>query len=434
MKLGLIAMSGIRVHNAGLAALGVTLPGFVERGRVIAGLPSLSLLTLAALTPPDIEVEYVEVSDLRSVGGLPDFDVAAISTYTAQAYETFELADRFRAAGVKVILGGLFVSQAPDEAAAHADAVVIGEAEPVWPQVIEDLRHRRLRPRYLDLQPGRYDLRLSPVPRYDLLDPERYNRITIQTHRGCPIDCGFCGASILLGKGFRQKPVQQVLRELNAVQDIWPRPFIEFADDNSFVDKRYGLELCEALEPFDVKWFTESDVSIADNDRLLEAMARSGCRQVLIGFESPRASSLHGLDARNWKLKRRPRAFDAIRRIQSHGITVNACFIVGLDGDDTAIFEETRDFIQASGAYDAQVTVPTPFPGTRLLARLRREGRLLDDRIWDRCTLFDVVFRPKRMSVDELEAGFRWLLGEIYGESAVAERRARWKQQFRGVA
>jgi len=201
MKIGFIAMSGVRVHSAELLKLGLNLPGFVERSKVIASLPSLGLLTLAGMTPRDIEVEYIEVADLDLTAPLRGgFDAVAISSFTAMIKDAYALADRYRAAGVTVILGGLHVALVPDEAAHHADAIVIGEAEPVWPEVIRDLRAGRLKSRY-QACPGAFDLSLAPMPRFDLLDPSRYNRLTVQTQRGCPFNCEFCAASIRLRPG-----------------------------------------------------------------------------------------------------------------------------------------------------------------------------------------------------------------------------------------
>ena len=284
MKLGLLAMSGVRAYDPELTALGLTLPGFVERSRTIASLPSLGLLTLAGATPGDVATEYVEVPDLEAAPWLPGaFDAVAISSFTAQMRTAYELADRYRAQGTTVILGGLHVTALPREAAAHADAVVVGEGEPVWRHVIEDLRRHALQPVY-DARGIRFDLALAPVPRYELLDPGRYNRLTVQTQRGCPFNCEFCASSIRLAPGFKVKPVSNVMAEIRRIKSIWPSPFIEFADDNTFANKAHGRELLRALADEHVRWFTETDVSVADDPELLALMRDSGCAQVLIGL------------------------------------------------------------------------------------------------------------------------------------------------------
>jgi radical SAM superfamily enzyme YgiQ (UPF0313 family) len=424
MKLGLIAMSGVRCQNSELLALGLTLPGFVERSKVIASLPSLGLLTLAGLTPPSVEVDYLEVPDLAAVGGLPGtFDAVAISSFTAQMTQAYALADRYRAAGVKVILGGLHVTALPDEAALHADAVVVGEGEPAWPTVVTDLEHGRLRLRY-DTRNTRYNLAEGPLPRFDLLKIDRYNRLTIQTQRGCPYNCEFCGASIRLAPGYRAKPVARVLEELHQIKELWPNPFIEFADDNTFADKRRGRELARALIPEGIRWFTETDISIADDPVLLELLKESGCAQILVGLEAPTAREVDGIERKaNWKRAQADRYREAIQRIQDAGITVNGCFVLGLENQDRTAFDRVFEFVRETGLYEVQVTVMTAFPGSPLYDRLLAEGRLLDADAWETCTLFDVNFQPRLMTVAELESGFRELGCRLYDRDFIEARR-----------
>lgn len=181
MKLGLLAMSGVRCRNEELMALGLTLPGFVERSKVIASLPSLGLLTLAGMTPEEVDLRYLDLPNPGDLTELPGpFDVVAISSFTAQIKEAYKLADRYRAAGVTVLMGGLHVTSRPDEAAMHADSILLGEGESLWPQLIADLRANRLKPRY-DARPLNFDFAQSPMPRFDLLDVANYNRLTVQT-------------------------------------------------------------------------------------------------------------------------------------------------------------------------------------------------------------------------------------------------------------
>jgi radical SAM superfamily enzyme YgiQ (UPF0313 family) len=238
MKIALIAMSGVRAFNDELTRLGMTLPGFVERKRVIASLPSLSLLTLAGLTPDRFDVSYHEIADLRELGSLPECDLAAISSYTAQVRDAYAVADRYRAAGTKTVMGGLHVTARPGEAVAHCDAVVIGEGELSWGRVLADADRGRLQ-RVYEAPGVHFDLAQAPVPRYDLLDPSRYNRLTVQTQRGCPWRCEFCASSILLSPRYKLKPVANVVNEIRAIKAVWPHPFVEFADDNTFVIKAH---------------------------------------------------------------------------------------------------------------------------------------------------------------------------------------------------
>ncbi len=429
MNIALIAMSGIRACDAELLRLGLTLPGFVERSKTIASLPSLGLLTLAGMTPRRHTVSYIEVPDINQMGQLPTgLDLVAISTYSAQVDEAYELARRFRAAGIATVIGGPHVSARPDEAARHCDAVVVGEGEAFWPQVLEDAERGRLQPRYEEPRDA-FDMAAAPVPAFELLDIAKYNRLTVQTSRGCPHRCEFCASSVVLTGRYKQKPIAKVLNEIERIEAIWARPFIEFADDNTFVDHGYWRELLPSLRGRDLRWFAETDLSVADDARLLDLMRQTGCAQVLVGFESPSETGLSGIELRNdWKLRRFPHYKDAIRTIQSHGITVNGCFVLGLDGHTPDVFDEVMAFVRETGLYEVQITVQTPFPGTPLYERLEREGRLLEPTNWKTCTLFDVNFRPKPMTVDQLRQGLRNLAVELYSEEFTTWRRANFRK------
>jgi len=422
MKVAFVSMSGVRVRTEELAELGVSMPGFVERGNVIASLPSLAGATLAALTPPDVQFDYYDVDDVASMELLTGYDLVALSTFTAMAYECYALGDRYRAAGVPVVLGGLHATLVPEDAKPHFDAVCVGEGEELWPRIIDDARKGKLQPFYRQQVGEVYDITRTPVPRFDLFDVEKYNRLTVQTSRGCPLDCEFCAASKIFGR-YRIKPVAQVIAEIDAILEIWRDPFIEFADDNTFVHKKWSKEFLRELRKRDVRWFTETDVSAADDLELVDLMADSGCQQVLVGFESPNRNSLDGIDRGNWKSKRRDSYERFIDEMQNRGVTVNGCFILGLDSDTPEVFEEIASFVKRTGLLESQVTVLTPFPGTRLYDRLKAEGRLLQDKYWDRCTLFDVNFVPRHMSVEELEGGMRWLFEQLYSDTELQRRR-----------
>ncbi|MFZ1071911.1 MAG: radical SAM protein [Verrucomicrobiia bacterium] len=429
--IGFIAMSGVRAHNAELTELGLTLPGFVDRNKIIASLPSLGLLTLAGLTPDKFKISYHEIADLKKLPGLPvDFDLVAISTFTAQLNEAYEVADFFRAKKIPVVMGGITVSSLPEEAGKHCSSIVIGEGEPLWPTVLRDFERGELKPIYAPSK--EFDLADAPMPRFDLLDPDKYNRLTVQTSRGCPHRCEFCASSILLTPRYKVKPVEKVIAEIREIKKIWPRPFIEFADDNSFVHREHYKKLLRALAKEKLRWFTEADVRVADDNELLGLMRDSGCQQVLIGLESPRRTSLCGMELKSdWKLRQQDFYREAIAKIQSYGITVNGCFILGLDGDTRDVFDDVLDFVRDSRLYEAQVTFMTAFPGTPLYARLKREDRVIRDRAWELCTLFDINFRPKNMSVADLQNGFLKLVKQLYSAGETHERRGRFKRMLK---
>ncbi len=432
MKIALIALSGVRAYNEELTRLGMTLPGFVERSKVIASLPSLSLLTIAGVTPKRFDVEYHEVADIRNLDRLPDCDLAALATFTAQAKDAYEISRRYREAGIKTVIGGLHASAVPEEVSQHCDAVVVGEGELAWPRLLEDFEAGRLQRLYRS-SGVEFSLEDAPMPRFDLLDPERYNRITVQTQRGCPWRCDFCASSITLTPRYKIKPVAKVIAEIQAIKSIWPSPFIEFADDNTFVNKRHSRELMRALAREHVPWFTETDISVADDPELLRMMREAGCRQILIGLESPTATGLDGVELRkNWKRERLGAYEDAIQRIQSHGIAVNGCFTLGLDGDGPDVFDAIYRFVDDSGLQQVQITVMTAFPGTPLYRRLKSEGRLIEETAWEKCTLFDVNIAPRHMSARELEVGLMELGKRLYSEDAKRRRNHNFRRQMRG--
>lgn len=433
MKIGLIAMSGVRACDKELLELGLTLPGFVERSKTIAALPSLGLLTLAGMTPHEHEVRYIEVADLSAAENLPgDFDLVAISTFSAQAKEGYQLARRFTAAGVPVVMGGLHVTSVPEEPSRFGIISAIGEGEVIWPKILRDAEQGALKPAY-DARGREFDLADSPMPAYEMLDIRRYNRLTVQTSRGCPWRCAFCASSILLTARYKQKPIPRVLAEIDRIRDLWRRPFIEFADDNAFVRREWWRQFLPELRHRRVKWFAETDLSVANDADLLKLMRESGCAEVLIGFESPTQNGLHGLELRrNWKERQFPRYRQAIEQIQSHGIRVNACFVVGLDDHGPEVFDALYRFVEEAVPYDVQVTYPTPFPSTPLYCQLQRQGRLIEPSAWEKCTLFDINFRPAGMSVDNLRRGFHELVSRLYSDSFTRYRRDHFDTLRRG--
>lgn len=419
----LVPFVGFRIRNEALLAAGATLPGLRQREAAVAELPALGLLTLAGLNPPDWSCSYHPATQLDDdllqgvVSHRPD--LVAVSALTASVDEAYRFCARLRAEGIPAVLGGLHATALPEEAVEQSIPVVVGAGESVWSELLADAAAGSLKPVYRAADNSSETP--WPSPRFDLLgDVPRY---TLQTQRGCPLACDFCAASRLLGR-FRVKPVARIRAEAAAIAQRRPAPLIELADDNTFAGNRSPDEVLQPLADVEARWFTESDWRIGERPELLRGMAAAGCVQVLIGIESL-VFRYPGMGVKQAELARVLRAVDAI---QSAGVAVNACFIVGADGETFASLERLCRFLEAADFAEVQVTLQTPFPGTGLYRRLKAEGRLLTDRKWSSHTLFDVTYQPDLLTIDELERGFQDVLFRMYGADQ-AQRRAAIRRQ-----
>jgi radical SAM superfamily enzyme YgiQ (UPF0313 family) len=419
-----VPMTGFRVREAQMRELGMSLPGLQQRASAIAELPALGVLTLAGMTPEPWTCSYrgtSEVSELSIEKILSDRpDLIAISALTASIDEAYRLSARLRSLGIPTVIGGLHASVCPDEAEMHCDSVIVGRGESVWTQVLDDVLAGTLQRRYLvplNTMP------LWPMPRFDLL-PQTPPRFTLQTQAGCQLACGFCGASRLLSR-FAEKPVERIREELAVIQRLMPRPLIELADDNTFAGSRDVNPLFNALQDARARWFTEADWRIGERQEILQRLASSGCQQVLMGIESL-VFRYPGMGEKQAELNRIMNAVDAI---QSAGVAVNGCFIIGADGETAQSLESLTEFLLNCSLAEIQVTLQTPFPGTSLYRQLQSEGRLLTERGWSDYTLFDVTYRPDCMTVEDLEAGFRNVLRRVFSASA-SQRRNQIRRQI----
>ncbi len=382
----------------------------------------MGLSTLAGLNPPGWTASYHESggSDAgalaeRIIGLRPD--LVAVSALTASVEEAYRFGRLVRRAGLPVVLGGLHATACTQEARRHVDAVVVGDGEPAWPDVLADAGRGGLRPLYRSASP--FDLARAPVPRFELLDPAARHRFTVQTQRGCPLACDFCAASRLLGP-WREKPAANVAAEMTAIRALEPRPVVELADDNTFAGRRAAGPLLEALAGSGVRYFTEVDWRIGERPDILAGLAASGCVQVLVGLESLELH--HGGMGPKGAPPSRMR--DAVEAIQETGVAVVGCFIVGADGETEASLDRLGSFLEFAPLADVQLTLQTPFPGTALHDRLQEQGRLLEDRGWSHYTLFDLTYRPDAMSVESLESGFRALVRRVFSAGPASRRAA----------
>lgn len=383
--------------------------------------PPLNLGIVAALTPAGFDVRIVDES-VEEIDFGAQADLVGITALTALAPHAYAIADRFRARGVPVVLGGMHPSAVPEEALEHADAVVVGEAEGQWPQLLADFQAGCLRPVYR--AEHRPSLAGLPPPRRELWDPGRYLvPNTVQTTRGCPFACRFCAVSCFFGHTFRHRPVEEVVREVASL----PGRLVGFADDNIVASPRYAVELFKALIPLRIKWFSQGSLNLADDDRLLQLAAESGCVGMFIGFESLAQSNLERMGKR---ANRADRFQEAIQRIRRFGIAIEGAFIFGLDNDDDGVFRRTVDFARTCRLEAAQFSILTPLPGTALYAEMQEQERITS-RDWARYNFTNVVYQPLTMTVEKLQRGFRWAWHSFYSYPSIV-RRLGWRPRPHG--
>lgn len=362
-----------------------------RKRRVTFSLPPMSLAIIAALTPPDIEVKITDelVEDI-------DFDypadLVALSVMTTNALRSYDVADIFRKKGMKVIMGGIHPSVLPDEASIHADSIVSGEAEGIWPEVIEDFKMGALKKLYISNDHP--DSSIIPFPKWELLREDRYFvPRTFQVSRGCPYGCSFCSSTSFFGMKFRFRPVGRVMDELKG----YKKRMIVFVDDNIVGNPEYSKELFTALKGLGKRWVAQASIDIARNEGLLKLAAEGGCAGLLIGIESVNYNN-HS-DVR--KLKKETEYEEAIKKIKSFGIGVHGSFVFGLDGDTIDVFESTVDFVVRNRLEVANYCKLTPFPGTKLYEKMLKEERLIH-KDWSRYDRYHVVFHPKQFPVEIL--------------------------------
>ena len=381
----------------------------------------LSLLTVAADTPSAWTVRIVD-EQIDDIPWDDPVDLVGITAMTATAPRAYEIATRFRRRGVPVVLGGIHATLRPEEALQHVDAVVAGDVEGLWEQVLNDVRCGALGGVYQNPAPA--DLaRLKPLPRH-LLRRDRYATIhAVQATRGCPHRCDFCAVSVFHQHRQRRRPVEEVVRE---VADI-PDRFVMFVDDNMMAHDGYARELLEALIPLRKWWMTQSSLAMARDEAFIQLAARAGCKGVFVGLETISQQNL-GEVRKNFNRVEEYRR--AIRRLHAHGIGVEAGVVFGFDGDRPEVFETTLRYLDAIEIDVAQISVLTPLPGTPLAAS--KAGRIFD-RDWSRYDFHHAVFEPQGMTAAQLQSGHDWITREFYRPWRIARRLARHAHRPGGV-
>ena len=377
----------------------------------------LSMALLASLTPPDVELRFYD-DRMEEIPFDEPTDLVALSVETFTALRSYKIARAFRARGVPVVLGGYHVTLLPEEARQEADAIVIGDAEPVWAQLLDDTRHGRLQPVYQ----GPAQRTLSGIrPRREIFQGKRYQNVTlVEFARGCNFKCDFCSITAFHHANQNHRPAREVAAEMEATGSR--RFFI--VDDNIVSQPAKVRELCRELIPLHINWVGQASIHIAQDEELLELMVKSGCRGVLIGMESLDPANLRDM-GKSWNLTGGSYA-DSLARFRKHGLAVYGTFIFGYDRDDRQVMQRSVAFAREHKLFLAAFNHLVPFPGTPLHRRLHDEGRLLSSRWWldPQGRVGDVTFRPRRVSPQELQAMCLEARRQFYTWGSIAERLA----------
>lgn len=360
--------------------------------------PPLSTATLAGLTPPGHTLSYVDES-IQPIDFSIKPDLVAITIMTPLAPRGYEIADRFREKGAKVIIGGIHASNMPEEAASHADAVVIGEADEIWQQILKDAESENLKPVYRQRSYTDMD-KIPPADRSIYPEKGYFFENMIQTTRGCPYKCEFCTVTSFFGGTYRLRPVDMVIREVESLKKT--PGYIFFADDNLIAHPNHAGELLENLKNCRLRWVCQAPITIANDTGTLQQFAEAGCHGIFIGFESLNQENLSIMG----KVQNKVDFYEeCIRRIHDHGIGVYGSFVFGYDHDTESVFDHFLEFANRNALDGAFLPVLTPFPGTKVHKRLKAENRILTED-WKYYDMATVVFQPAKMKVETLQEGF----------------------------
>jgi radical SAM superfamily enzyme YgiQ (UPF0313 family) len=382
-------------------------------------LAPLGLMYLAAYTPPEVEVrlidENVERIDFSQVP-----DLVGITTMTATAPRAYEIARRYRAGGAKVVLGGVHASMMPEEASKHADAVVVGEAESVWPQVLSDYDAGNLQPLYH--QKDFIDFSQPIQPRRDIIDPKRYwSANGVQTSRGCPHGCNFCSVTAFNGRRVRMRDVDSVLAEVESLprSNRIRHKVVPFVDDNIAANPRRAKELFKELIPMKIKWGSQASITFARDEELVALAAESGCNFLFIGLETMSRKALEEMGKGQNKVEEYG---EAMRLLRKYNIPVMGAFVFGFDCDDESAFIDTLDFAMNNKIQVAQFAHLVPYPGTRLYNELMEQGRVEPEFWFEPSWDARAVYEPRNFSAEWLTDRTHEVQRDFYSYRSIAKR------------
>lgn len=390
-----------------------------QKGHGIQFVPPVTGIHLAAITPREHRVEVVH-EQVRPVPFGPVPDLVALSFFSGFAGQAYRTADRFRTMGVPVVAGGPHASYWIEEALEHVDAVVVGEAEEIWPSVIDDFARGKPQKVYRGKESPMKNL---PMARYDLLEDSFVVPRVLQATRGCPFTCKFCSVPDL-NPGFRTRPVEDVVRDISEshFKRYWQDKVAWFWDDNLLVDRKWAKALLREMRGLNRWWLTQASIDIVNDKELLDLMEASGCIGIFLGIESLDAVDLKSVDKRQ---NHADRYRNAIEKLHARGICVMAGFISGFDSHTSESIEAIADRLNDVGVDVPFLSILTPFRGTPLYDEFLKEGRMLKERYWQHYNGYNVAFQPARMSAGELLGAHRSLWKRAFSAAHVAERLAR---------
>ena len=396
--------------------------------------PPLNLPYIAAMTPRHYDIALID-ENVEPFDAQPA-DIVGITAYSSSVFRGYEIAQVYKSKSIPVVMGGIHVSMLPDEALQFCDTAVIGEAESVWPTLLQDFEKGRLKPKYY----GQWqDLKDLPLPRRDILKNTYYRWGSIQTSRGCPMNCDFCSVTAFNGNRFRRRPVESVIEELHQI----PQRLVLFSDDNIIgygkKDAEWAKSLFEEIIRQKIKkiFFAQVSLNFGEDGELVKLASRAGLKVVLVGMESINPLALKAFNKQlNLKRLEENQYHNLINTIRKGGIAFLGAFILGTDNDSPGVFPATLKFIQKAKIDILQVTKPTPLPGTRFWDAMIRDNRIIDTdfpQAWNRYRLTKLVYEPKLMTIDEVYKGFTDLRKTFYRFDETIKRTLRTLLDTRSI-
>jgi len=379
-------------------------------------IPPMALLSLAAVTPPEVTLTIVD-ERIQSIDFDMDVDLVGLSIITITACRAYDIAARFRQRGIPVVFGGIHATVLPEECLQHGDAVVIGEGERVWPQLLLDAARGQLKPTYQSHKAVCLDT-LPPPPFHLLSSPQRYvTTKVVRASRGCPYGCSFCTTGTSIGRIYRKRAVKGIIREIESR----PGKYLFFLDDNLGVDRSWALELFRALRPLKVKWYGAVSLNALEDDEFIREAAESGCIFLGIGFESINENTLKAMNKRKTNDPSNYKAI--IRNIHRHGISIVGYFLMGYDTETAQDYRRLGDFLLTTGLEIPSISALTPYPGSAVCRHLEKQGRILHHQ-WDRyyARWWDLAFQPLQMTQAAVYENYLKLIDRLFSIKAILNR------------